>query len=75
MTPFRYLAVALAAPAVLLVVACAAPDPQTAGATTTREPLEYRTGSNIPVRSPRPKSAPTPAEQPGHDGDAARPTH
>jgi type IV pilus biogenesis protein CpaD/CtpE len=71
MTPFRCLAVALAA----LVAACAAPDPEATGTTTTREPLEYRTGSNIPIRSTRPKSTPTPAEEPRHDGDAARSTN
>ncbi|HEX4235612.1 MAG TPA: hypothetical protein VH041_15070 [Caldimonas sp.] len=71
MTPFRCLVVVFAA----LVAACAAPDPQGAGSTASREPPEYRTGSNIPIRSPRPKTAPAPAEEPRHDGDAARSTN
>ena len=75
MTSLRCLALVLPA----FIAACAAGDPQPAATTTTtRQAPEYRTGSNIPVREPRPAAeererTAKPAETRPSDGQ--RPTN
>ncbi|HSC64209.1 MAG TPA: hypothetical protein VLD35_11270 [Caldimonas sp.] len=63
--------VSLALVVAALATACAA-DTTTAPGNETRGPVEYRTGSNIPVREPR-TSAPAEKARPVTPADASRP--
>lgn len=76
MTSSRGLALLLAA----LLAGCASADPQSGDTTTTREAPEYRTGSNIPVRT-RPQGAEqreraaAQAEELRRNGDSGKPSN